>query len=452
MLPFGVVHELYNPMPGRFKDYIAVPKPNMYQSLHTTLIGPKGTPFEVQIRTWDMHRIAEFGIAAHWAYKEANKDKKTSVVVNEDKLAWLRETLEWQKDMQDPQEFLNTLKTELFEDEVYVFTPRGEIKVLPRGSTPIDFAYNIHEEIGHHMTGAKINSKMMPIITHLHNGDIVEIITSDQAKGPSRDCLKFVKSSSAKNKIQGWFKKNQREENIVKGKDLIEKEIKRLGISYSSLFKTEYINAALNRYKFNTIDDMYSSVGFGAISAGKVIARMLEEYRKEHETENLEEKLEELSKERVVHSKPSSVGVVVEGIDNCLVRLSKCCNPVPGDEIVGFITRGRGVSVHRKDCINMKDLISQDGRMIDVYWYDEPRASYSVDIEIYANDRAGLLSDIIKEVGNNKCKLIAVNSKANKERIAMTEITVEVENLEELNKILKNLRKVDSVYEVKRKK
>lgn len=452
MLPFGVVHELYNPMPGRFKDYIAVPKPNMYQSLHTTLIGPKGTPFEVQIRTWDMHRIAEFGIAAHWAYKEANKDKKTSVVVNEDKLAWLRETLEWQKDMQDPQEFLNTLKTELFEDEVYVFTPRGEIKVLPRGSTPIDFAYNIHEEIGHHMTGAKINSKMMPIITHLHNGDIVEIITSDQAKGPSRDWLKFVKSSSAKNKIQGWFKKNQREENIVKGKDLIEKEIKRLGISYSSLFKTEYINAALNRYKFNTIDDMYSSVGFGAISAGKVIARMLEEYRKEHETENLEEKLEELSKERVVHSKPSSVGVVVEGIDNCLVRLSKCCNPVPGDEIVGFITRGRGVSVHRKDCINMKDLISQDGRMIDVYWYDEPRASYSVDIEIYANDRAGLLSDIIKELGNNKCKLIAVNSKANKERIAMTEITVEVENLEELNKILKNLRKVDSVYEVKRKK
>ena len=452
MLPFGVVHELYNPMPGRFKDYIAVPKPNMYLSLHTTLIGPKGTPFEVQIRTWDMHRIAEFGIAAHWAYKEANKDKKTSVVVNEDKLAWLRETLEWQKDMQDPQEFLNTLKTELFEDEVYVFTPRGEIKVLPRGSTPIDFAYNIHEEIGHHMTGAKINSKMMPIITHLHNGDIVEIITSDQAKGPSRDWLKFVKSSSAKNKIQGWFKKNQREENIVKGKDLIEKEIKRLGISYSSLFKTEYINAALNRYKFNTIDDMYSSVGFGAISAGKVIARMLEEYRKEHETENLEEKLEELSKERVVHSKPSSVGVVVEGIDNCLVRLSKCCNPVPGDEIVGFITRGRGVSVHRKDCINMKDLISQDGRMIDVYWYDEPRASYSVDIEIYANDRAGLLSDIIKEVGNNKCKLIAVNSKANKERIAMTEITVEVENLEELNKILKNLRKVDSVYEVKRKK
>lgn len=448
----GVVHELYNPMPGRFKDYIAVPKPNMYQSLHTTLIGPKGTPFEVQIRTWDMHRIAEFGIAAHWAYKEANKDKKTSVVVNEDKLAWLRETLEWQKDMQDPQEFLNTLKTELFEDEVYVFTPKGQIKVLPRGSTPIDFAYNIHEQIGHHMTGAKINSKMMPIITHLHNGDIVEIITSEQAKGPSRDWLKFVKSSSAKNKIQGWFKKNQREENIVKGKELIEKEIKRLGISYSEVFKTEFINAALNRYKFNTIDDMYSSVGFGAISAGKVIARMLEEYRKDHDADNLEEKLQELSKERAVRSKPSNVGIVVEGIDNCLVRLSKCCNPVPGDEIVGFITRGRGVSVHRKDCVNMKDLISQDGRMIDVYWYNEKKASYSVDIEIYANDRNGLLADIIKEIGNNKCKLIGITSKANKERIAITELTVEVENLEELNKILKALRKIDSVYEVNRKK
>src|SRR5574344_16027 len=221
----GVVHELYNPMPGRFKDYISMPKPNMYQSLHTTLIGEKGTPFEVQIRTWDMHRIAEFGIAAHWAYKEANKMKKSNVIVEEDKLAWLRETLEWQKDMQDPQEFLNTLKTELFEDEVYVFTPKGDIKVLPRGSTPIDYAYNIHAEIGHHMTGCKINSKMMPIITKLHNGDIVDIITSENAKGPSRDWLKFVKSTSAKTKIQQWFKKNEREENIVKGRESIEREI-----------------------------------------------------------------------------------------------------------------------------------------------------------------------------------------------------------------------------------
>ena len=448
----GVVHELYNPMPGRFKDYISVPKPNMYQSLHTTLIGPKGTPFEVQIRTWEMHRIAEFGIAAHWAYKEANKFKKTSVIVQEDKLAWLRETLEWQKDMQDPQEFLNTLKTELFVDEVYVFTPKGQIKVLPRGATPIDFAYCIHAEIGHHMTGCKINSKMMPIITALKNGDIVEIITSDQSKGPSRDWLKFVKSTSAKNKILSWFKKTQRSENIEKGKDLIEKEIKRIGISYSKLFKNEYIQVALDRYKFNTIEDMYSAVGFGAITASKVIAKMLEAYKKDNQDEFIEQTLEELINERNRKTKPSNVGVVVKGIDNCLVRLSKCCNPVPGDEIVGFVTRGRGVSVHRKDCVNVSDLILQEDRMIDVYWFNDSESSYNVDIEILANERTGLLSDIIKQIASVKTRLIAVNSRANKDKIVVTEVTVEVENLDDLNNILKALRKVDNVYEVNRKK
>ena len=448
----GVVHELYNPMPGRFKDYISVPKPNMYQSLHTTLIGPKGTPFEVQIRTWEMHRIAEFGIAAHWAYKEANKFKKTSVMVQEDKLSWLRETLEWQKDMQDPQEFLNTLKTELFVDEVYVFTPKGQIKVLPSGATPIDFAYSIHAEIGHHMTGCKINSKMMPIITSLKNGDIVEIITSDQSKGPSRDWLKFVKSTSAKNKIQSWFKKTQRVENIEKGKDLIEKEIKRIGISYSKIFKNEYVEVALERYKFSTVEDMYAAVGFGAISATKVIAKMLEAYKKENQDEFIEHTLEELVNERARKNKPSNVGIVVKGIDNCLVRLSKCCNPVPGDEIVGFVTRGRGVSVHRKDCVNIHDLISQEDRMIDVYWYNSSESSYNVDIEILANERNGLLADIIKQIASVKTRLIAVNSKVNKEKIVVTEATVEVENLEDLNNILKALRKIDNVYEVNRKK
>lgn len=448
----GVVHELYNPMPGRFKDYISVPKPNMYQSLHTTLIGPKGTPFEVQIRTYEMHRIAEFGIAAHWAYKEANKFKKTSVTVQDDKLAWLREALEWQKDMQDPQEFLNTLKTELFVDEVYVFTPKGQIKVLPRGATPIDFAYCIHAEIGHHMTGCKINSKMMPIITALKNGDIVEIITSDQSKGPSRDWLKFVKSTSAKNKIQSWFKKTQRAENIEKGKDLIEKEIKRIGISYSKIFKNEYVQVALDRYKFNSVEDMYSAVGFGAITASKVIAKILEVYKKDNQDEYIEQTLEELINERTRKTKPSSVGIVVKGIDNCLVRLSKCCNPVPGDEIVGFITRGRGVSVHRKDCVNVKDLISQEDRMIDVYWYNEQNSSYNVDIEILANERNGLLADIIKQIASVKTRLVAVNSKVNKEKIVVTEVTVEVENLDDLNNILKALRKIDNVYEVNRKK
>ncbi len=450
----GVVHELYNPMPGRFKDYIAVPKPNMYQSLHTTLIGEKGTPFEVQIRTWDMHRIAEYGIAAHWAYKEASfaKGKKANVKVEEDKLAWLRETLEWQKEMQDPEEFLNTLKTELFEDEVYVFTPKGDIKVLPRGATPIDFAYSIHAQVGHKMVGCKINSKMMPIITKLKSGDIVEIITSDNAKGPSRDWLKFIKSSSARNKIQAWFKKEQRADNIIKGKELIEKEIKRIGMASSELHKQEYMQAALDRYKYNSVDDMYASVGFGAISAGKIIAKILEEYKKVNKDEQIEKKIEELAQSKKVRNNIPKSGVIVKGIDNCLVKLSKCCNPVPGDNIIGYITKGRGVSIHTTECANIKDLLSDEDRIIDVEWYNENTSSYNVDIEVYSNDRTGLLADILKAIYDVKTKLVAVNSKVNKERIAITEITVEVENLEELNKTLKALRKVDSVFEVKRKK
>ncbi len=450
----GVVHEMYNPMPGRFKDYIAVPKPNMYQSIHTTLLGDKGTPFEVQIRTWDMHRVAEYGIAAHWAYKEASYfGKKQSVKVQEDKLAWLRETLEWQSEMQDPQEFLNTLKTELFEDEVYVFTPKGAIKVLPRGATPIDFAYTIHAEIGNKMTGCKINSKMMPIITPLQSGDIVEIITQDNSKGPSRDWLKFVKSSTAKNRIKSWFKKAQKAENIEKGKDLIEKEVKRIGFSHSDLFKTEYIEPMLEKYKYKDLEEMYAAVGFGANSAVKVIARMLQEYRKEHEEEDIERKLEELKQARHRRPKPSSSGVIVKGIDNCLVKLSKCCNPVPGDEIIGYITKGRGVSVHRKDCVNVKDLLTEENRMIDVEWYNENNdTSYQVEIEVFSNDRNGLLVDILKEIGTTKAKILGVNTKTTKERIAIIDVTLEVENLEELNKVQKAIRKVDSVYEVTRKK
>ena len=450
----GVVHELYNPMPGRFKDYISVPKPNMYQSLHTTLIGPKGTPFEVQIRTWDMHRVAEFGIAAHWAYKEASfmGGRKANVQVSEDKLSWLRETLEWQKDIEDPQEFLNTLKTELFEDEVYVFTPKGKIQVLPRGSTPIDFAYSIHEEIGNRMTGCKINSKMMPIVTKLENGDIVEILTSDKAKGPSRDWLKFVKSSTAKTRIQQWFKKTERVQNIARGKETLEKEVKKIGMSYPELFKPEFANVALNRYKFNSMDDMFASVGFGAITPNKIVSRVLEEYRKIHKEANIEEKIEELSKEKAHISKPSTSGVIVKGIDNCLVKLSKCCNPVPGDEIVGYITKGRGVSVHRKDCKNVKDLFSEENRMIDVSWYTDKPSSYNVDIAIFSNDRDGLLADIIATVTAEKTPMISVTSKVSKERIVLTELTIEVSNVAQLNNVQKALRKIDSVYDVQRNK
>ena len=451
----GVVHELYNPMPGRFKDYIAVPKPNMYQSIHTTLVGEKGTPFEVQIRTWDMHRIAEYGIAAHWAYKEANYGSRKGqkvVEVQEDKLAWLRETLEWQQEMQDPQQFLETLKTELFEDEVYVFTPKGAIKVLPRGATPIDFAYSIHAEIGNHMTGAKINSKMVPIITPIKNGDIIEIITSENSKGPSMDWLKFVKSSSARNRIQQWFKKEKKTENIEKGKDAIERELKRIGIPYSEIFKIEYINPMLDRYKYKNLDEMYAAVGFGAMTATKVIARMLIEYRKEHKEAPIEEKIEELSTSRRENVKPSSSGIVVKGIENCLVKLSKCCSPLPGDEIVGYITKGRGVSVHRKDCVNINELLKEENRIIDVEWYNQEKVSYTVEIELFANDRNGLLADIVQKINDSKAKLLGVNARATKERIAITEVSLEIDSLDSLNKIIRELRKVDSVYEVNRKK
>lgn len=451
----GIVHELYNPMPGRFKDYIAVPKPNMYQSIHTTLLGEKGTPFEVQIRTWDMHKVAEFGIAAHWAYKEANflGIGKQNVKVKEDDLAWIRESIEWQKEMQNPQEFLETLKTELFEDEVYIFTPKGAIKVLPKGSNAIDFAYSIHEQIGHHMVGCKINGKMMPIITTLQNGDIVEIITSDNSKGPSMDWLKFVKSSQARNKINGWFKKEKKEENIEKGKDLIEKEVKRISIEFSDLFKPEYIKPMLDRYKYDNLNQMYAAVGFGANTATKVIARMLIEYRKDHQENNIEKEIEKLTVEKQ-NKKPkaSSNGIVVKGIDNCLVKLSRCCNPLPGDEIVGYITKGRGVSVHRKDCPNVKELLQEDNRMIDVAWVEEEKISYKVDIEISANDRGNLLSDIITTLNSVKAKLVGVNAKASRDRIAVIDITIETQSVEELNNILKALRKIDSVYDVKRKK
>ena len=451
----GIVHELYNPMPGRFKDYIAVPKPNMYQSIHTTLLGEKGTPFEVQIRTWDMHKVAEFGIAAHWAYKEANflGIGKQNVKVKEDDLAWIRESIEWQKEMQNPQEFLETLKTELFEDEGYMLTPKGAIKVLPKGSNAIDFAYSIHELIGHHMVGCKINSKMMPIITTLQNGDIVEIITSDNSKGPSMDWLKFVKSSQARNKINGWFKKEKKEENIEKGKDLIEKEVKRISIEFSDLFKPEYIKPMLDRYKYDNLDQMYAAVGFGANTATKVIARMLIEYRKDHQENNIEKEIEKLTVEKQ-NKKPkaSSNGIVVKGIDNCLVKLSRCCNPLPGDEIVGYITKGRGVSVHRKDCPNVKELMQEDNRMIDVAWVEEEKISYKVDIEISANDRGNLLSDIITTLNSVKAKLVGVNAKASRDRIAVINITIETQSVEELNNILKALRKIDSVYDVKRKK
>ena len=451
----GVVHELYTPMPGRFKDYIAVPKPNMYQSLHTTLLGPNGTPFEVQIRTYNMHRIAEFGIAAHWAYKEQSflHGKKENVTVKEDKLAWLRESLEWQKDMQNPDEFMSTLKTELVEDSVYVFTPKGQIKTLPKGSTPIDFAYSIHADIGNKMVGAKINSKMMPIITPLHNGDIVDIMTNDNSKGPSRDWLKFVKSSSAKTKIQQWFKKNERDLNIERGKEIIARELKRIRLNSDELLTSKNIESTLQKYSFKTIDDMYAAVGFGSITATKVLSKILEEYRKTKPNTEIEEKIEELHTRHNINENVSKTGIIVKGIDNCLVKLSKCCNPVPGDEIIGYITRGRGLTVHTKDCVNVKDLFKEEERIIDVYWAQEStNKSYNVEMTVYANDREELLGDIMRTAQQDNSKIVGVQAKSNKEKIVMVELTLEVKDIEAVNKIQRELGKIDSVYDVKRKK
>jgi len=451
----GVVHELYTPMPGRFKDYIAVPKPNMYQSLHTTLLGPNGTPFEVQIRTYNMHRIAEFGIAAHWAYKEQSflHGKKENVTVKEDKLAWLRESLEWQKDMQNPDEFMSTLKTELVEDSVYVFTPKGQIKTLPKGSTPIDFAYSIHADIGNKMVGAKINSKMMPIITPLHNGDIVDIMTNDNSKGPSRDWLKFVKSSSAKTKIQQWFKKNERDLNIERGKEIIARELKRIRLNSDELLTSKNIESTLQKYSFKTIDDMYAAVGFGSITATKVLSKILEEYRKTKPNTEIEEKIEELHTRHNINENVSKTGIIVKGIDNCLVKLSKCCNPVPGDEIIGYITRGRGVTVHTKDCVNVKDLFKEEERIIDVYWAQEStNKSYNVEMTVFANDREELLGDIMRTAQQDNLKIVGVQAKSNKEKIVMVELTLEVKDIEAVNKIQRQLGKIDSVYDVKRKK
>ena len=451
----GLVNNLWVPIPGRIKDYIAMPKPNMYQSLHTTVIAPDGQTLEVQIRTYEMHEIAEKGIAAHWAYKEQSflHGKKENVTVKEDKLAWLRESLEWQKDMQNPDEFMSTLKTELVEDSVYVFTPKGQIKTLPKGSTPIDFAYSIHADIGNKMVGAKINSKMMPIITPLHNGDIVDIMTNDNSKGPSRDWLKFVKSSSAKTKIQQWFKKNERDLNIERGKEIIARELKRIRLNSDELLTSKNIESTLQKYSFKTIDDMYAAVGFGSITATKVLSKILEEYRKTKPNTEIEEKIEELHTRHNINENVSKTGIIVKGIDNCLVKLSKCCNPVPGDEIIGYITRGRGVTVHTKDCVNVKDLFKEEERIIDVYWAQEStNKSYNVEMTVYANDREELLGDIMRTAQQDNSKIVGVQAKSNKEKIVMVELTLEVKDIEAVNKIQRELGKIDSVYDVKRKK
>lgn len=448
----GLIHELFKPMPGRFKDYISMPKPNMYQSLHSTVIGPEGIPFEVQIRTHEMHRVAEVGIAAHWNYKEGGKFQDKSYI---EKLSWLRQILEWQKDARDPDEFMENLKIDLFTDEVFVFTPKGDVKSLRAGSTPIDFAYAIHSDIGNKMVGAKVNGRIVNLDYELKNGDIVEIITSSASSGPSRDWLKIVKTSQARNKINQWFKKEKREENIAQGREIFEKELKKSGLTTSQTLKPEFIDPILKRYGFNTIEDLYAAIALGAITAAKVVTRLKENYRQslppEEQTKMLLKQIETEGKKRVMS--PPESGVVVKGIENCLVRLSRCCNPVPGDDIIGYITRGRGVSVHRKDCPNIQqNIIDGDARLIEVYWYSSvsPNVSYLAEITLKAHDRPGLLVDITNGIGESRIPLRALNARTVKDLSVVIQMTLEINSAEQLDRIIAKISKIKDVFEISR--
>lgn len=443
----GMVHELYYPIPGRFKDYIAMPKPNMYQSLHTTVMGPNGMPFEIQIRTKEMHRIAEYGIAAHWKYKEGSSGKSDM----DDKLEWIGKILEIQNETVDSDDFMRTLKIDMFADEVFVFTPKGDVINLPAGSTPIDFAFAIHSAVGCRMTGAKVNGKIATLDYCLQNGDIVEVITSSAMHGPSRDWLKICKTSQARTKINQWFKKERREENILRGREMIDKELKRLGLSHSMLFKPEWVERLiLKKYGFQSEDDMYAAVGYGAVTVNKVLSRLKEEYRLTHKNEDTTLVFATAKKK-----KSSGSGIVVEGIENCLVRLSRCCNPVPGDTIVGYITRGRGVSVHRADCPNIKaEEKSSDGagRLIQVYWEDAHAAnsSYLTELQIASYDRQGLLAEITSMIYEMKIPLTAVHTKTTKDQIAYIYITIEVNSREQLDSVANKLARLSGVFEVTR--
>ncbi|MCX7695157.1 MAG: bifunctional (p)ppGpp synthetase/guanosine-3',5'-bis(diphosphate) 3'-pyrophosphohydrolase [Caloramator sp.] len=445
----GIVHTLWKPIPGRFKDYIAMPKPNMYQSLHTTVIGPGGQPFEIQIRTWEMHRTAEYGIAAHWKYKEGITSDDLG-----DRLKWLREIIEFQKQTSDAKEFMETVKIDLFSDEVFVFTPKGTVIDLPIDSTPIDFAYRIHTDIGNKCVGAKVNGKMVPLDYKLKTGDIVEIITSSTSKGPSRDWLNIAKSSQAKSKIKQYFKRIYKEENIEKGKELIEKELRRQKIPYSDAMKSDVIDVVLKRFNYAQIDDIYATIGSGALSASLVVGKIKEELFKDKEKEevkNIAEVEQKKYTQRERKREGVKQGIEVKGEKDLLVRFAKCCNPVPGDEIIGFITKGRGVSIHRKDCTNFKHLSEvEPERVIEARWTGEHTSSFVADIQIEATDRTGLLADITNTIVNAKVSVKAINARTNRKNTATIHLSLEVLNTEQLEKIMRDFRKLTGVIDVYR--
>ena len=458
----GVIHEMYKPIPGRFKDYIAMPKPNMYQSLYTTLIGPTGQPFEIQIRTFEMHRTAEYGIAAHWKYKEAANNGGTVATTKseEEKLSWLRQILEWQKDMSDNKEFMSLLKSDLnlFSDTVFCFTPSGDVKNLPTGSTPVDFAYSIHSAVGNKMIGAKVNGKLVPIDYEIQNGDRIEIITSQNSKGPSRDWLNIVKSTQAKNKINQWFRSELKEENIVKGKELIAQYCKAKSINLTDINKPEYQSKVMRKYGFHDWDSALATLGHGGLKEGQVVNKMLEEYRKDHPIQLTDEdvlnNVSSENKDKAVPQKSKS-GIIVKGLYDVAVHFSKCCSPVPGDEIVGFVTRGRGVSIHRTDCINIMNLSELEKvRLIDAEWQQGAEQGdnglYLAEIKIFGNNRTGLLVDITRIFTEREIDISSINSKTSKQGVATISISFNTKGKEELSSLIEKIRQVESVIDIER--
>ena len=453
----GVIHDLYKPILGRFKDYIGTPKPNGYQSLHTTVIGREGIPFEVQIRTWEMHHTAEYGIAAHWKYKQGMANAKLGT---EEAFEWVRKLLESQQDV-DAEEFVRTMRVDLFADEVFVFTPRGDVINLPAGATPIDFAYNIHSAVGNHMTGAKVNGRMVTFDTPLKNGDIVEVITSKSAHGPSRDWMKICKSNEARNKIRQWFKKERREENIATGRASFESELKHVGLSLAAITAEDVLPFILRKVRFGTLDELYAAIGYGGMSAQKAVVRVKDEMAR---LDRLHAEQSAAAQEPIHPStsnpptvpirggKTSQSGIIVEGIDNCLVKFAKCCTPVPGDPVVGFITRGFGVSVHRADCPNASDAkrAEEPGRWIRVDWATGELASYQTALDISAKDRDGLTLDVAMTLSAAKVKTTSLSARSMPDGYATVSIVLEVKNQEELTNVINKLGQIQGVYQVKR--
>ncbi|MCR4782692.1 MAG: bifunctional (p)ppGpp synthetase/guanosine-3',5'-bis(diphosphate) 3'-pyrophosphohydrolase [Lachnospiraceae bacterium] len=464
----GVMHEKYTPIPGRFKDYIAMPKPNMYQSLHTTLIGPKGSPFEIQIRTYEMHKISEYGIAAHWKYKEGGEG--STINKEEAKLSWLRQILEWQQDMSDNKEFMSVLKSDfnLFGDTVFCFTPSGDVKNLPAGSTAIDFAYSIHSAVGNKMVGAKVNGKLVPIDYEIKTGDRIEILTSQNSKGPSTDWLMRAKSSQARTKINQWFRSAEKEGNIQKGKELLVANAKAKGIEFSTINKSEYQKLVLRRYGLHDWNNVLATIGHGALKEGLVVNRMYEAWKKDHPLVRTDEDiLEEVeasnnsNKENETHEnkkkrKRSKSGVIVSGTGDMPVHFSRCCNPVPGDEIIGFITRGRGITIHRTDCINVLNIPEEEKmRLVEAVWEEDvllekANEAFETTIKIFADNRKGLLVDISKVFTEKDIDILSINTRISKTGIASITISFQIKDKHELNDIFKRIRAIESVTEVKR--